>query len=196
MSMSINSQRKWSDHVLFDEREGYLCQPKKGVAPCDIRSWLNGNYDERNLAKALVNVWNKTSWMLWDLEEAKGEELATVQAIYAEWDSLLDELYNRALSILFEENLTGKANHNMEIAGKYFKLAPIMYRNGYKSDTNGGWKQMDIGEHIGEEDSLQHMMDSRVFFVSDIDDKIEQCCVGDSRRSDGISCKIAYIYKL
>jgi hypothetical protein len=155
---------------LFDERENYLMQPLKDVLPGDIRAWLCDNDNESSLARVLAHVHNKTMWLMDDLDDADEAELPEIRVIFDEWCGLHSELYEKALSILKEENRTRKASHNLEVNGQYFKLAPFMYRNGYKSDTNGGWKKLALNERVGEETALQHMMDSRVFFVSDDDD--------------------------
>ena len=113
-------------------------EPLEGYSPAVIRSWMSAHADEAGIATALAHVSNKTEWLMHDLDELEEPALSLTYTVYDEWWALNKELYETDITILKEENASGKSKHRITKNGLHYVVMPFMERNGYR-DGAGWW---------------------------------------------------------
>jgi hypothetical protein len=136
-----------------------------GITPDGIKTWLAGNNDERGLAEAAAYVWNKTFWLMCDLDDTEdkdSQEYKTTEDAYNEWLAVNNELNNRIISVVEGEIKAENVRNRYKDKNNFTKLAPLMYRNGYKSDGSGTWIRQETNEQIGEDEAFDHIWRSQV----------------------------------
>ena len=114
-----------------------VSEPLAGLSPIDIRQLLSKNAKEYTLAKAMAKVHNQTGWIGHNLDALDEPELSETEVVYNEWYNLQDELFQKIMTILYKENESGKAKHDLDVAGNFNKISPFMERNGHRK--RAGW---------------------------------------------------------
>ena len=110
-------------------------EPHKDWTPDDLKEWLKENQTEFGLAMGISISNNKWVWYAHDCDDEDGEQYIP---IYDAWWELYKELTFRGFEILEKENASGVANHDLSDIGWYFKIKPLMERNGF-IDGRGWW---------------------------------------------------------
>jgi len=133
---------EYPEHVMIFEKE-----PLVKYTPSYVRQWLDENYCEYNLATIFARVCDRTGWLIHEIDEMK--ESDKLKARFDEWMALSNDLVDKVLMILQEENNTGKAEHDLTILGWHSKVKPFMERNGF-IDCSGWWVEKERIEKRGE----------------------------------------------
>lgn len=110
-------------------------EPHKDWTPDNLKEWLKDNQTEFGLAMGISISNNKWVWSAHDCDDEDGEQYIP---ICDAWGELNKELISRGFEILEKENASGVANHDLSDIGWYFKIKPLMERNGF-IDGRGWW---------------------------------------------------------
>ena len=120
----------------FKETVILASEPLHGFTPDDVRKWLGDNDTEQGLATALAKAHNQADCCRHDLFGLEGTAYKEAEVIFCEWQKLRRELYKKAERLLYQENMTGKADHYLSGGRIRDIIMPFMDRNGYRDGAD------------------------------------------------------------
>ena len=110
-------------------------EPWVGFIPDDVRAWLDTHQTQADLADAFAVVSGQHTILLHLLDEIRDHWL---DEAYDNWSELCDDLYQRIVSILADDNDRLGTGYVTTGIGKHYIVKPFMERNGY-IDGHGWW---------------------------------------------------------